>query len=352
MLSNPPQGTDTGLDPGNPPAVYSDAAEEYAAAETAAVLVDRSAMGRLHLKGADALDLLNRLSTNKLNDLEVDQGLYTVVTTNKGRIMDLLFLLRQEDRLLALTSPQARQPISDWIDFYTFIEEVSVEDHSGESAMIGLAGPRAGDLLDSVGGHEASTLAPNTSAMAEIDGILVLVVRTDFLGAPSYDLVTPAEGARKTWERLLDIGAAFEARPIGTEALELLRIERGIPAHGRELTEDFNPLEANLKAHISFNKECYIGQEVVARLDTYDKVQRRLVGLAWACGYDPSPGADLTAGDRVVGTVTSSAAPLRGPGRIGLGYVRNAHAEPGELLAMDADGDEVEVRVRELPAGP
>ena len=333
---------------GGAPRVHSTVAEEYHTATSAVALVDRSAMGRLHLTGADALDLLNRLSTNKLNDLQPGQGLYTVVTNNKGRIVDLLFLLRLEDRLLALTSPQAPRVISDWIDFYTFVEDVSVEDYSNESAMLGLVGPGAGGLLDIVSDSQASELPSYGAAKAAIGGVDVLIVRTDFLGGPGYDLVLPAGDKERMREELLDAGSGCGLKPMGSEAQEVLRIERGVPGYGRELTQEFNPLEANLRGYVSFNKECYIGQEVVARLNTYDKVQKHLVGLTWEREYDPPPKADLEAGGGRVGTLTSAAASPRSPGRIGLGYVRKRHATPGSLLKVVTEDDEVEARVREF----
>ena len=331
------------------PAAYSTVAEEYEAATERVGLVDRSQMGRLRVIGNDAIDLLNRLSTNKLNDLEIGLGKYSVVPTNKGRIVDLLFVLRLEDHLFVLTSPEARQVVADWIEFYTFVEDVTVEDWSSESSMLGLTGPEASELLDEVAGPGTGDLLPYASTVANIDGVDGVVVRTDFLGAPGFDIVLPVDGSDRVWQHLLDQGSAARITPIGTETLEVLRIEQGLPAFGRELTEEFNPLEAGLIEHISFNKECYIGQEVIARLNTYDKVQKRLVGLSWE-GDDLAPKAKLSAGGKRVGTVTSSASP-RHEGRIGLAYVRNAHTEPGTALAMTSSEGETEVRVEELRLG-
>ncbi|GIS65121.1 MAG: hypothetical protein CM1200mP3_13690 [Chloroflexota bacterium] len=88
--------------------------------------------------------------------------------------------------------------------------------------------------------------------------------------------------------------------------LNLVRIERGIPESGFELTEEYNPLEVNPKNHISFNKGCYVGQEVVARLDTYDKVKRRLVGLTWRDEMIFESGANIFYDGDNIGTLTST----------------------------------------------
>lgn len=317
---------------GRIPVAYSSVGKEYAAATQGIGVLDCSHMGRLKAIGADALDLLNRLSTNKLDELAIDVVMGAVLTTNKGRIIDLLFVLRQADYLLILTSPETRQRVAEWIDFYTFVEDVTVEDVTEQTAMFSLMGEGVADALPSM-----SDLPLYGSAALDVDGTTAVAIRTDFAGARAYDLIAPASDAQRLWNGLTDRGAT----PIGYAASELLRIERGVPLQGCELTEDYNPLEANLWDFISFNKGCYIGQEVVARLNAYDKVQRHLARLSWEDGDAPAQGDALYADGRRIGELTS-VAPPEARRSVGLGYVRKAHAEPGVRLQTDAD---VEVAV-------
>ena len=317
---------------GRIPAAYSSVGEEYAAATQGVGVLDRSHMGQLKAIGDDALDLLNRLSTNKLDDLAVGAVMGAVLTTNKGRIIDLLFVLRQADYLLLLTAPETRRRVAEWIDFYTFVEDVVVEDATDETAMFSLMGDGVADALPSL-----SELPLYGSAALDVDGVAALALRTDFAGARAYDMIAPASDAQRLWNGLTDTGAI----PVGYAASELLRIERGAPLQGHELTEDYNPLEANLWDFISFNKGCYIGQEVVARLNAYDKVQRHLARLSWQDGDNPAQGDALYAAGRRIGELTSVAPPEAGR-CVGLGYVRKAHAEPGIRLQTDA-GVEVAV---------
>ena len=311
---------------GRIPAAYSSVGEEYAAATQGIGVLDRSHMGRLKAIGDDALDLLNRLSTNKLDELAIDAVMGAVLTTNKGRIIDLLFVLRQADYLLILTAPETRQRVAEWIDFYTFVEDVAVEDTTDETAMFSLMGDGVADAMPSL-----ADLPLYGSAAVDVDGVAALALRTDYAGARSYDLIAPASDAQCLWNGLTDRGAT----PVGYTASELLRIERGVPLQGHELTEDYNPLEANLWDFISFNKGCYIGQEVVARLNAYDKVQRHLARLSWQDGAIPAQGDALYADGRRIGELTSVAPPEAGRS-VGLGYVRKAHAEPGIRLHTDA----------------
>ncbi|MFQ5873180.1 MAG: YgfZ/GcvT domain-containing protein, partial [Dehalococcoidia bacterium] len=125
--------------------------------------------------------------------------------------------------------------------------------------------------------------------------------------------------------------------PMGTDAYDVLRIEAGVPIYGAELSEDVNPLEAGLRSSISFTKGCYVGQEVVARLNTYQKVKRHLVKLRFYDGTAPHPGTPLELDGKEVGTLTSVAV-LPGDVRaFALGYVRKAHAQPGVKLAAATD---------------
>lgn len=312
------------------PHVHSTVEVEYSALTEGTGLIDRSNVGRLHVSGEDALDLLNRLSTNELMTLKVGTGAPTVLTTNKGRIVDLLYAYRHEDRLFVTTSPGNQQKVAEWIDFYTFVEDVVVEDVTDRTKMLSVVGPGSAEVLDRLTNGRVSALTLYASIDTEIAGTLATFHRTDFLTFPSFDLTVALEDYDHLSWTLTNEGAV----PIGTHAVEALRIEQGIPEFGKELTESYNPHEANLVDHLSFTKGCYIGQEVIARLQTYQKVQKYLVGLRWDKG-DVSPGTRLVGDGKQVGVVTSvSRSPISGEG-IGLGYVRKELAVNDKPLTTE-----------------
>ena len=276
--------------------------------------------------------------------LEEGTGTTTVLTSNKGRIGDVLYVLRRKDDLLVFTSPHNNRKVIDWIAFYTIIEDVEVEDVTETTAMLSVAGPKAAEALSKIAGEGVASLEPNSSLEASIAEVAVTVLRTDYLKLPGYELVAPVHDRAALWAVLETV-----ATPIGTEAEDAVRIEQGIPVYGLELSEDYNPLEAGLIDHISFSKGCYIGQEVVARLNTYQKVQKYLVGLSWDTDIPVAPGARLTLDGKQVGLVTSTAVSPEDGAGIGLGYVRKAQAVAGtRLWVKDSDGD---VRVVAPSAG-
>ena len=328
------------------PAAYGDAASEYRAATEGAALIDRSYMGRFHVQGKDALDLLNRLSSYKVDELPEGTGAATVLPTNKGRVIDLLHLFATHDGLLMTTSPHTRERVADWIDLYTFLEEVSLEDVTERTAMLTLHGPEVDGLLQRLFSMYPARLELYGSSKASLNGLEVTLLRTDPLDSPGYDIVVDAAHAERIWRVLVDGGAT----PVGEETYNALRIQAGIPRYGWELSEAVNPWEVNLDRYIHFAKGCYTGQEVILRLYNYNKVQRRLVSLRLPSA-DVATGAKLQAEEKDAGWVSSIAVhPLTGQA-IGLGVVRSAHIKEGAVLqVVDTVGVIVgEATVEELP---
>lgn len=313
--------------------------EEHRALTSGVAVLDRSDVGRLILTGEDALDLLNRLSTNELATLEVGAGAVTVLTTNKGRIVDLLYVHREESRLVVFTSPGNQQRVVEWIDFYTFVEDVVFEDVTRETAMLSISGLDSTKFLDEMTDRQASSLPTFGRLSSQVSTAPAQVYRSDFLGAPSFDIVIDAKHRNSLLPVLTDRGAIA----VSADAVEALRVQRGIPAFGKELTEDYNPHEANLVHHVSFSKGCYIGQEVIARLQTYKKVSKYLVGLRWD-EEGPAEGSLLVHDGKRMGIITSVARLPHSGANVGLGYVRKEFVADGTTVA-DESGNEMRIRV-------
>ena len=313
----------------------------YEALQSGAGLLDRSCVGRVSFSGDDALDLLHRLSTNDLLALEPGEAAHTVLTSPKGRIVDLLYVLRRDEDNLVFTAPETRREVVDWVDFYTFAEDVETKDLTDETAMFSLSGPVSGDVLKTLAEGGAVPPAAGVHASVNLDGTTATIVRSDSLRDEGYDVIVAREAGREVWSGLCEAGA----HPIGAEAYEAVRVERGIPLFGRELGESYNPLEAGLLEYVSFTKGCYVGQEVVTRLNTYQKVQKRLAGFEF--DGPTSHGAKLMLGGKQAGVVTSVAVSPAGGERIGLGYVKKLLPEEGSVL--EVDGSSVTARVSPVP---
>lgn len=316
------------------PKFYSRSLDEYKVVTKGAGLYDRSYTGRIKATGSDVLDLLNRLSTNLTDPLDSSEGSSTVLTTEKGRIIDLLTVLNLGDYVLLITGPGSSLQVIHWIDKYTFVEDSTLQDVSENTCLISLLGPTARSIAERAFATEIESIHLHQSIRVSLDGIPVCLMRTDPLGTPGYDLFISTKFKDTVWTSLINAGAI----QIGENTFDTIRIENGMPAYGKELTEDYNPLEAGLMKSISFTKGCYIGQEVIARLDTYQKLKRHLVILRFDARDKPEVGRTLFYNGKDVGLITS-VAPITTPvkGTMALGYVSKRASTVGNHLSLNVD---------------
>lgn len=331
------------------PRTYGDVSAEYEAGTQGVAIHDSSYAGRLKATGEDVLDLLDRISTNQVGSLQPGQGAATILTTDRGRILDLISVVNLGPYILLLTSPQTRDDVIQWIDKYTFVEDVLFEDVTADTAMLSMMGPSAMALVKGVLGFEPDSLQLHQSANITMTGVEGYVIKRDLVSTPRFEVVVRREDAERVWLECISAGAV----PVGLEAYEVLRIEAGAPGYGKEMGEAYNPLETGLWGSISFTKGCYIGQEVIARLDTYQKVQKHLVYLSFSSGAKVEEGMKLEQGGKEMGTVTSVATVPTTGHLIGLGYVRKAAAEVSTQLSFgQAEGAWAKIEDIVLPFGP
>ena len=326
------------------PGSYTDVASEFRAAKDDVAVHNSSYVGRLQASGPDALDLLNRMSTNQVLSLEPGQGAPTILTTDRGRILDLISVVNFGDYALLLTSPGEQQRVIDWLDRYTIMEEITVEDVTPETSMLTVLGPSSPARLEQLADQELSNLPPFHTKVIHLAGESLSVINRPLADIPAYELILSPDAAPVVWSALVE----SEITPMGLEAFQSLRVERAIPSYGREMGDTYNPLEAGLIGSVDFHKGCYIGQEVIARLDTYRKVQKHLVILHFPEDAQVSEGDSLEHEGKAVGSVTSLASIPTSGQMIGLGYVRAASAEVGTQLKLVAPGNG-EAEIAELP---
>ncbi|MCS6860847.1 MAG: aminomethyltransferase family protein [Abditibacteriales bacterium] len=352
------------------PKFYTSIEEEYAAARERVAVVDRSHVSKMKVTGRDRLDLLHRLTTqyffykNKdarqpFNDpsedpdaLKAGEGREAALITAKGRIIDYLLVYGFEDSLLVLFSSRNRERVPQWIDGFVFREDFQMTDVTAQQAMLLLLGPQASTTVETLAGQSVASLPMHHFITPTIGGAPVIVARTWNLGSigavrpcPSFHLITPVENAVNLWDVLIERGV----QPVGEDVYEVLRIEAGLPVVGKELSEEVNPWEARLDAAIHLAKGCYTGQEVIARIQTYQKVHKRLLaGIRLIEARLPEPGSKVTAAGRDVGFITSAA---RSPalGNIALAYVHGEYDDPGVRVTVHTPSGDVEGIVASLP---
>lgn len=319
----------------------------YAAAYESAVLFAGSDRGRIWMRDRDRAALLNRLTTNQIEALQPGQGCETVLTSPIGRIIDLLTVICLDDGLLVVTSPGRGPAILHHLRKQVFFnDKVQIEDATLQLSQLGLYGPLAKELLAEVGLGAVPLHAYAVLATTWRDAPLYIVVARP-LGGAGFWLIGPPAALAQLNRALRSAGAYT----LDADTYHVLRVETGHPAYGRELSLDYIPLETGLWDAVSFAKGCYVGQEIIARMESRGRLAKALRGLRFTGvpKFTSAPGqpiAKLEADGKEAGDLTSIAESPR-YGLIGLGYVRSAYLK-GEVPLQSA-GSAAELV--ELPFG-
>ena len=309
---------------------FGDPMSERNVVQEAVGIADRSHLGRILAHGSDTLDLLNRLTTNLVDPLPVGKGESTVITTGKGRILDWITMLHHNDDVLLITSPERREAVSEWIEMYTFDENTTLEEVTQSTAMLSLLGPSAEGVVETLLGTSVKQLSRLGCMVADWSCHQLIIARTNPSGQRGFDIIGPADVGEALWEAALGLGAS----PVGQEALDALRIEAKLPKWGNELTEEHNPLEAGLEGEVSWTKGCYTGQEVVARLYNYQRIQRHLVALELPEDEPIELNMPLLADGETAGYITSVSTLPGDNGVSALASIRTAYVELDRVLTI------------------
>jgi glycine cleavage system T protein len=322
------------------PARFSDPRSEHEAVRNAAGLFDFSFRAKFVVKGEDRISFLQGMLTNDIQALQPGQGAYTLLLNAYGHILGDLRVYCLEDRFLVDTDADLRDKTMKILNQYFLMDQVGLEPLG--LVTLAFQGPRARPLLE-------KSLHIDLPLMSEFDhfatnyaGLPARVVRASSTGEEGYEVWVAAKGMMGIWGAACGQAPTYDMLSCGTEALESLRIEAGIPRYGMELDEDTLPLEAGLTNAISFTKGCYLGQEVVERTRSRGHINWKLVGLFVDVTTAPPVGEKLHSQGKEIGEITSSCVSPSLVRTIALAYVRREVSEPGTKLRL-ASGPPVEV---------
>jgi folate-binding protein YgfZ len=302
------------------PSVYTSVEKELSSIKNSVALLDRSYLGKIFAKGSDAMDLLNRISTNDMNNLIMGSICDTVFCSPKGRIIDYAKVLQHEENLLLISSYIDNNHLIEWINRFIILEDMELEDCSNKFLWLTLLGPEARELIKKLSGENVVD-QDETIWVHKEDVKFPALINNNFK-VPAYNFCLPIKEGEKIFEWITDSLKEFNGGLIGDHAFQIMRIESGIPDWGSELTEDYNPHEARLINSVSFTKGCYTGQEVIARLDTYDKVQKYLMIIDLQEQVFAEPPFDIYYDDALIGNLTSHVYNPESKRSIGLGYIK------------------------------
>lgn len=303
-----------------------------------AASLPRNHLGRIVVSGADRASYLQGLLTNDVVALKAGQGCYAAYLTAQGRMIADLHVYELGDVMLLTMAREVKDTVLAKFDQFIFSEDVQLGDVTETFFQLAIVGPDAARLVSTiVSGATVDALRAlpeHGNARVQFAGRPAIVARVTDTGEPGFDVFVD----RAHVEALSSAVASAGAVPMNEAAAEAIRIEAGVPRFGRHMDEETIPLEAGIESRaISFNKGCYVGQEVIIRVRDrgHGRVARTLVGLTVEGDRVPAPGAAIRAGDREVGYVTSSALSPALKRPIALGYVHRDFVDPGTTVTVE-----------------
>jgi folate-binding protein YgfZ len=332
------------------PASFGDASAEYCAVRESVGLIDLPHRGLLQFSGPDRLSFLQGMLSNDLRNLKTFDGAYAALLTQQGKIVADVRVLCAMNSFYMDFWVQLKAKILEHVNRYLIADEVEIADRSGEYSIISVQGPRAKDLLRQVMPKEVQLPSrPKQHCMVAIEGAAVCAVNDSHTGEIGFDLIIPLPAMPELGWKLTESGAAIGARWVGEEALNVLRVEAGIPRWSVDFSEENLLLEVGLEDAVSFTKGCYLGQEVVERIRSRGHVNKRLCGLLLDGNSAASAGDVIASASKQVGAVTSSVFSPKLKRAIALGYVNREFWEVGTPLSVRVGGASVRATVTGLP---
>ena len=315
------------------PVQYEGVIPEHRAVRKDAGVFDVSHMGELEVEGPKAHEFLQGVLSNDLDRIEPGQAQYTLLTNERGGILDDLIAYRlKPGRYLLIVNASNRDTDFQWLKERE-IPGSDVRDISDDYALLAVQGPRS---LERLGLDEAAAF---TFSMDELDGIEVMVNRTGYTGETGVELMVPADDGPALWDAVLARGV----KPAGLGARDTLRLEVCFPLHGNEIGPDTDAISAGLGWVSALDKD-FTGAEELRRIKA-EGPARKLAAFVMEEAGIPRQGMPIDGG----GEVTSGThSPMLDKG-IGMGYVAAQQSAPGEELTIDVRGRQRHARVVEKP---
>ena len=283
----------------------------YEALRHGAAWLDLSARGRIVVRGRDRARLLHAVTSNEVKKMTPGTGCYAFLLNPQGRIQADLSLFCFDDHFLIDTEPEVREKVHQHIKRYIIADQVELEDVTAGTAAIGLEGPGAAAMLAEFGVAVPGDAYAHT---AWGDATVATVTATGQSGARIF---CPAGGAGEVVNRLVAAGAVTAS----AEDARVVRVENGRPRYGEDIRETSLPQETQQMHAVSFNKGCYLGQEIVERIRAQGRVNKKLMRVVLE-GVEAPMGGTKTTVDGAEAEVTSAVLSPESGKVVALAYVR------------------------------
>lgn len=334
------------------PVQYSGVIDEHRTVREAVGVFDVSHMGEFLVRGPQALDLIQKITSNDASKLTTGKVQYSCMPNGKGGIVDDLLVYRMQHgddhHYVLVVNASNMQKDWDWIaQQNTF--DAQVEDISDRMSLLAVQGPKAADALKGLFAEDIAAMPYYTAMYAEMKGVgLVLISTTGYTGAGGYEIYMPNPLAEKAWTAVMEAGKPFGIKPAGLAARDTLRLEMGFCLYGNDIDDTTSPIEAGLGWITKFTKD-FIDAPVL-KAQKEQGTARRLVGFELLeRGIPRHDHPVVDAHGQVVGKVTSGTMSPTLNKPIGMAYVPVGMSAEGSDIWVDIRGKALKGRVVKMP---
>jgi aminomethyltransferase len=338
------------------PAYYSSVEAEHRAVRERVGMIDLSLMGRIDIKGTQALDLVQDLAVNDAGKLTDGQVMYTTFCNELGNIVDDVTVWRfSSEHFRVITSSLMRQRSLKWIREHAKEGMLAYEtDISSSLGCIAVQGPLSRDVLQRICDVDLKQLGFFRFFPAKLAGLSAVIARVGFTGELGYECYFGAEETVQAWNSIREAGKEYGILPYGLDVLDTLRYEKGFIFFGYEVTEKNNPFECGLDRWIRFEKPNFLGKESLLAIKKNGS-QQKLIGLEIVSEQITPPSLDVIHNGRKIGTTLLGFHALTLRKNIAWAFVNTTDAQFGRKvkIATDtskADATLIDVRIYD-PSG-
>jgi len=336
----------------NMPVRYSSDLEEHHTVRRAVGIFDVSHMGEFRVRGPQALDLIQRVTSNDASKLTDGKAQYACLPNNEGGIVDdlLVYRLADQDYMLVVNASNIEKDWN-WISQHN-TEGAELENVSDEISLFAVQGPKAITALQQLTDADLASIPYYSFVQGTFAGAPnVIISATGYTGAGGFELYVPNEHAKAVWDKIMEVGKPYGLKPIGLGARDTLRLEMGYCLYGNDIDDKTSPLEAGLGWITKFTKD-FTNSDALKQQKEHG-VDRKLVGFQMDGPGIPRSHYPLVdeAGEPVGEVTSGTQSPSLSKG-IGLGYVKTEFSKPGSKLFVQVRGKNLPATVVKLPFVP
>lgn len=333
----------------NMPVSYEGVNQEHETVRKGVGVFDVSHMGEFFIEGPNALELIQKISSNDASKLTVGKAQYCYFPNEKGGIVDDLIIYKMaEEKYLLVVNASNIEKDWEWINKHNTMN-AEVIDRSPEYSLLAIQGPKAIEAMQPLTSVNLSEIKFYNFEVAEFAGVSdVIISATGYTGSGGFEIYCKNDDVEQIWNRVFKAGESYGIKPIGLAARDTLRLEMGFCLYGNDIDETSSPLEAGLGWITKFTKD-FINSENLKK-EKEEGIKQKLIGFELNSRGIPRQGYEIAdAQDKIIGRVTSGTmAPSLGKG-IGLGYVSLENSEPGTEIFIKVRNKNISATIVKTP---